>query len=70
MHDTPTEAMSARIEDLERHVAHLEAAHQDLSDMVAQQDTEIRKLTRTVELLYRRLDRMEPAPEIQKPPHY
>lgn len=63
-------ALTARVESLEGHVAHLEAAQQDMSDMLARQWTEIDKLTRTMELLHGRLQQVEPEPENRPPPHW
>lgn len=62
--------LTARVEALEGHVAHLEAAQQDMSDMLSRQWTEIDKLARTLELLHGRLQQVEPEPENRPPPHW
>ncbi|MFA7430352.1 MAG: SlyX family protein, partial [Rhodospirillaceae bacterium] len=61
--------LELRLSALESHVAHLEAANQDLSDVIARQWEEIDKLTRTVHGLYNRMQAIEPPTEAYKPPH-
>jgi len=63
-------ALEARGTQLEAHVAHMEAAHQDMSDMLARQWDEIDRLTRTLKLLHDQMAEALPTPEAQKPPHY
>lgn len=67
---TSTSDLEQRVVDLERHVAHLEAVNQDLSDEIGRQGLEIDKLIRTVRGMHDRLQMVEPTPEAQKPPHY
>lgn len=55
---------------LEAHVAHLEHTQQELSDVLATQWDQIDRLTRTVELLHRKMQSLEPAHEVHRPPHY
>ncbi|KJS40224.1 MAG: hypothetical protein VR70_06230 [Rhodospirillaceae bacterium BRH_c57] len=62
--------LEARLSALESHVAHLEVANQDLSDVIARQWDEIDKLTRTVRGLHDRMQAVEPQVEAYKPPHY
>lgn len=59
-----------RLTDLERHVAHLEATQQDLSDIIARQWDQIDRLTRAFHSMHERLQSVEPAPESRPPPHY
>jgi SlyX protein len=70
---TPEEritALETRVLDLETWNTHLETANADLSDMVSQQWAQIDRLTRTVELLHRRIAGLEPEIQAHKPPHY
>lgn len=61
---------------LEERVAHLHNTVEDLSDVVARQDAELRALTRRVEMLLRReAERAADAPGgviigDERPPHY
>ncbi|MBP0483866.1 SlyX family protein [Sagittula sp. M10.9X] len=61
---------------LEERAAHLLAAVEDLSDIVARQDGELRALTRRVDILVRReAEREADAPGgvivgDERPPHY
>ena len=64
------------LEALERHIAHQQCQIDELSEVVARQDAEIEKLTRTVELLThqvrehsRALTRLD-LPDDERPPHY
>jgi SlyX protein len=65
-----------RIETLEQTVAHLARQAEDLSDVVARQDSEIATLTRRVEMLMRReAERMQDESGgihlgTEKPPHW
>ena len=66
---------SDRIEALEAHVAHQEAAIDDLSDMVRRQGEELDALRREIGKLTRTLEAMlqggeEAPPANQPPPHY
>lgn len=72
MTETATEIihLQERINDLESHVAHLERAQQEMSDQMAAQWDQIDRLTRTMELLHRKMTSLEPAHEVTKPPHY
>lgn len=63
-------ALEQRVTALESHLAHLEAANQDLSDVIARQWEEIDKLVRTVRGLHDRMQAVEPQAEAYKPPHY
>lgn len=67
---TDQKTLEHRIVDLERHVAHLEAANQDLSGIVARQWDEIDKLVRTIRALHERIQALEEAAEARRPPHY
>ncbi|MCP3972549.1 MAG: SlyX family protein [Rhodobacteraceae bacterium] len=68
--------METRIETLEEQVAHLQKLSDELSDVVARQETEIALLSRRVEMLLRREAERETdaAGAIsladQKPPHW
>jgi SlyX protein len=61
---------------LEEQIAHLERTVQDLSDVVARQDSEMAVLTKRVALLMRREAEREAAGEggavftDERPPHY
>lgn len=72
MTDTATEIarLQHRINELEGHVAHLELAQQEMSDQMAAQWDQIDRLTRTLELMHRKMTSLEPAHEVTKPPHY
>lgn len=63
-------ALEDRVATLEGHIAHQEATQQDMSDMIARQWDEIDRLTRTLKLLHDQVRDAQPAPEVQKPPHY
>jgi SlyX protein len=73
-HDGPEPEEIANLRDrlaaLESHVAHQDAACQDMSDMIARQWEDIDRLIRTVKLLHDQLAVLQPAPEAKKPPHY
>lgn len=68
--------MENRIQSLEEKLAHLQRVTDELSDVLAQQDTEMARLTRRVEILMMR--EAEREAELggsvtmtdQKPPHY
>ncbi|RNF35734.1 SlyX family protein [Paracoccus methylarcula] len=66
----------ARIEHLEEALAHLTRLTDDLSEVIARQDTEIARLTRRVEMLMRaeaerEADTGGTAPLAdQRPPHW
>ncbi|MCT4575770.1 MULTISPECIES: SlyX family protein [Donghicola] len=68
--------MENRINQLEERVAHLLKSVDDMSDIVARQDTEIAILTRRVQLLMEReaaREYADGAAEIvgdERPPHY
>lgn len=62
--------LQERINELEGHVAHLELAQQEMSDQMAAQWDQIDRLTRTLELMHRKMTNLEPAHEVTKPPHY
>ncbi|MCI5038479.1 MAG: SlyX family protein [Donghicola eburneus] len=68
--------MENRIDQLEERVAHLLKSVDDMSDIVARQDTEIAILTRRVQLLMEReaaREYADGAAEIvgdERPPHY
>ncbi len=68
--------MENRIDQLEERVAHLLKSVDDMSDIVARQDTEIAILTRRVQLLMEReaaREYSDGAAEIvgdERPPHY
>lgn len=62
--------LQERINELEGHVAHLELAQQEMSDQMAAQWDQIDRLTRTLELMHRKMTSLEPAHEVTKPPHY
>ena len=68
--------MENRINQLEERVAHLLKSVDDMSDIVARQDTEIAILTRRVQLLMEReaaREYSDGAAEIvgdERPPHY
>ncbi len=68
--------MKNRIDQLEERVAHLLKSVDDMSDIVARQDTEIAILTRRVQLLMEReaaREYSDGAAEIvgdERPPHY
>ena len=68
--------MENRINQLEERVAHLLKSVDDMSDIVARQDTEISILTRRVQLLMEReaaREYADGAAEIvgdERPPHY
>lgn len=68
--------MENRIDQLEERVAHLLKSVDDLSDIVARQETEIALLTRRVQLLMEReaaREYADGAAEIfgdERPPHY
>lgn len=60
---------------LEERIAHLTRTVDDLSDVVARQDTTIALLTRRVQLLMERegereADALSGAPASQRPPHW
>jgi len=69
-------AMDDRIQTLEEKLAHLQKVTDELSDVLAQQDTEMARLTRRVEMLMMR--EAEREAELggsvtmtdQKPPHW
>jgi len=70
------EAQMARDMTLEERIAYLERATDDLSEVVARQDSEIARLTRRVEMLMMREAEREvdtggtiPLAD-QKPPHW
>ena len=70
-----TERLSARIDKLEMHAAHQEQAIEDLQKVVADQWSEIERLTRKLAALGVRLEAVEertdgPAPVEPPPPHY
>lgn len=65
-----TTDLEQRVIALESHLAHLEAANAEMSDVIARQWDEIDKLTRTVKGLHDRLQDIEPPAEAHKPPHY
>ena len=68
--------MSDRLERAEEEIAHLRRAVDDLSDVVAAQQTEIDRLTRRVEMLmHREAERESAAGDSviladQRPPHW
>lgn len=62
--------LEQRVISLESHLAHMEAANAEMSDVIARQWEEIDKLVRTVKGLHDRLQDLEPAHEARKPPHY
>lgn len=62
--------LNTRIEVMENHIAHLEYAQQELSDVLAQQWNTIDRLLRTVEHLHQTIQTMGPEYESRKPPHY
>lgn len=68
--------MSERNRQMEERVSHLHNAVEELSDVVARQDAELRALTRRVELLIRReAERQAEQPGAhvygdERPPHY
>lgn len=64
------EEAERRLAVLEEHVAHLESAHQDMSDMITRQWTEIDNLVRIVKNLHARVEDIEPPAVNQAPPHY
>ncbi|GAB3116003.1 SlyX family protein [Novispirillum itersonii] len=72
MTDTAPEIaqLQERINELEGHVAHLELAQQEMSDQMAAQWDQIDRMTRTLELMHRKMTSLEPAHEVTKPPHY
>lgn len=64
-----------KLQAVEERVAHLQRLLEDLSDVVARQDTEIRRLSRHVGLLMEREADREAAEGAipltdQRPPHY
>lgn len=70
-----TARLEKRISDLEQHVAHQDAAIQDLSDMTAQQweiiDALTKKATRLTEHLVALEESSKSAtPQDPPPPHY
>ena len=73
----PVNEMEKRMVELETRLAYQEDTIQSLSDIVSQQDRQIQKLTRSLELLVGRLRRAgldeagdEGASLDEKPPHY
>lgn len=72
MTDSATEIfqLQQRINELESHVAHLELAQQEMSDQMTAQWGQIDRLTRTLEMMHRKMSSLEPAHEVTKPPHY
>lgn len=66
----------ARTDQLEEQIAHLTRAVDDLSDIVARQESEIATLTRRVEMLMRREGEREASQSggvvmgDERPPHY
>lgn len=67
--------LEKRIGELEQHVAHQDAAIQDLSDMTARQWEVIDALTKKAERLKAHIDAIEEtvesgAPSEPPPPHY
>lgn len=68
--------MEQRLTDLEETTAHLTRAVEDLSAIVARQDSEIARLTRQVQLLMEREAQREAAEGAavvmgdERPPHY
>ncbi|TMM51558.1 SlyX family protein [Sulfitobacter sabulilitoris] len=66
----------ARTDQLEEQIAHLTRAVDDLSDIVARQESEIAILTRRVEMLMRREGEREASQSggvvmgDERPPHY
>ncbi|MEQ5868918.1 SlyX family protein [Sagittula sp. NFXS13] len=68
--------MSDRTQEMEEQVAHLYKTVEELSDVIAKQDMELRALTQRVDLLVRReADRQSEAPGAaifgdERPPHY
>ena len=63
------------IEALEEQIAHLTRAMEDLSDVVAKQDTELRHLTQLVESLGKKIQGQDSESggiifSDERPPHY
>ena len=67
-------AFADRLEGLEIHLAHISTANEDLSDMVAQHQKDLARLTRIVEMLAaREAEREAQGAEVisdAQPPHY
>ena len=67
-------AFADRLDGLEVHLAHISKANEDLSDMVAQHQKDLARLTRLVEMLAaREAEREAQGAEViadAPPPHY
>ncbi len=68
--------MDTRITELEETVAHLSRSVEELSDIIARQDSEIALLTHKVQMLLERAAQREAADGVavvlgdERPPHY
>lgn len=62
--------LEQRVEELERSVAHLDAAYQDMSEMVARQWETIDRLTHSLLRVHSQVQDLQPEIGVYKPPHY
>mgnify|MGYP001591909992 CR=1 len=68
--------MDTRITELEETVAHLSRSVEELSDIIARQDSEVALLTHKVQMLLERAAQREAADGVavvlgdERPPHY